>query len=284
MRWLILIAALMTSGCGVGYASPHGLTRMEFRSAADMDAADQAIRGKLLAMGFHLHTAQGDAPNAGLDFGRDDEPGGEQSLTVRLNACISDACVKWSDALTSGIERHYPLIELYIDQWRPGGFSPDGLRAYDELQAFLGAKGYQPITITAPPVNEAEHDRIFAMNLAAGMIWWTITWMIGGGLALFAADWALTAMRLALVYRRIALALVGVVVATPMPAFWTLGSMLVPNILVLGSGLPYYAMVSTQFGLFVPVSFGASLILSMGAAMLLTRKPRITAIVGGAPP
>jgi hypothetical protein len=85
---------------------------------------------------------------------------------------------------------HFPILELRLIEARPGGFSPEGLRTYQELMSFLRQEGYRLVVIAEPPPTDSvEYARVKSGMFGAAASVWLLAWVCGSVTIGALANW-----------------------------------------------------------------------------------------------
>jgi hypothetical protein len=286
MRWLALMAVLLLSGCGEGYVAPTAELRVEFESESELNSASVAMQDELTRLGFEVRPSTeyglADAINAPSP---DTQPRASHNMTFWRHTSVpvdSDMHGDMTSFLASNgsaaeavDSAQFPYVYISLSDITPGGFSPEGLRIYNEFMGFLQENNYRVTVITpAPPTNEKEKARIERVNLVAAVGWWMAVWSLSmavlGGLAM----WLLRANKAGQTVRRIALVAVGVLLVTPFPASSAFVAVLLPNALVLLFGPSFYTDLWIEADKMIVYPLMASTCLSLVAAFLFVRERR----------
>jgi hypothetical protein len=284
MRWLALMAVLLLSGCGEGYVAPTAELRIEFESESELNSASVAMQEELRRLGFEVRpsTENGlaDALNAQSP---DTQPRASQKITFWRHTSVpvdSDmhgdmTSFPASNGSTAQAEdsAQFPFVHISLSDFTPGGFSPEGLRIYNEFMRFLQENDYRVTVIApAPPTNDKEKARIERVNLVAAVGWWMAVWSLSmavlGGLTM----WLLRANKAGQTVRRIALVAVGVLLVTPFPASSAFVTVFLPNALVLLFGPSFYADLWIEADKMIVYPLMASTCLSLVAAVFFVRE------------
>ena len=286
MRWLAFIAIALLSNCGVSYVAPTAELRVEFRSTPELNAASIAIQEELRRLGFEVQPDINVWPNAAQNgFPPDAQKLVSRKITFWRHApkpinsdmhgdMIELSASSGSISASSG-DATPPLVQITLSDFTPGGFSPEGLRVYDEFVGFLHQNNYTVTVVTPPPpTNDKERARVERPNLAAAIGWWMAVWSISmlvlGGLAM----WCSRAAKAGKMVRRLVLFLVGVFLATPFPASSAFVSIFLPNALILLFGPSFYTDLWVEAGKMIVYPLLASTCLSVIAAAILVRDRR----------
>lgn len=277
-RLLILLAALCTSGClGVAYVAPTAVIRVESATIDDMQTSATEIARRLERLGYGrsdpADVNEIKQLGGSLEYWfRPGHPVGEGVVAIQLTRLPDAGAKHLLNSNTHEVEARFPLLELSISQNRSGGFNPDGLRAFTAIKDALILAGLKPNVVFPPPVDEQTHDRIEAANRQEIITMWLTAAAIYMPALLWLSNAGLKAARLQVTPRRFALVAIGVIALTPMPLFWMLGAVFVPNIFVLLSEPLAYFEPAHGVGEWLPAIFGASLLISTIAAFVFTRR------------
>ncbi len=281
IRQIILtLAVFLLAGCAGGYAAPQAVTRIEFTSVSETDTASQTIQNALQARGFHLEPRHPFPEEMTKSWPlaqkwRDqhevvlalDRPGGEDLLAYVTP--FPSAETFWDVPEQS----HFPILELRLIERRPGGFSPEGLRMYEELLSFLRQEGYHLVVISEPPpTDEDEYARVKSGMLATTVSLWMLAWVFGSVTVGALANWLATRTGAQQWARRAIFVMVGIILVTPLPYPMALASVPFPGLLWLLFDPATYANLMSEFAVSAMVS-GA---LSVVAAVLLIRDGKST--------
>ena len=283
MKWLAFLCVLLMSGCGVSYVAPTAKLGVEFQSVSDIDAALIEIQHELDRLGFETQPAT-------EDWTRDMLEGLPRDLNARMSRTISF----WrhrSEPVASDIHGEIiavpisadvdlwpldgvqiPYIEINLADLRAGGFSPQGLQAYDDILTVLRQHGYNVTVISPPPPTDGkENARVETINMLAAAGWWTVVWTISmvlfGGLAM----WGLRCAKVGQTVRRLILVGVGVIAVTPFQASAMFASLFLPNVLFLTLGFSRNVEPWQSNGDSFVYPLLTSLVLSIVAAVVRVR-------------
>jgi len=290
MRWLALMAVLLLSGCGEGYVAPTAELRVEFESESELNSGSVAIQDELRRLGFEVRPSTinwlPDAQNApspdtrsrasdNITFWRHTSVPVDSDMHGDMNSFPTSNGSTAEGAKSA----QFPYVHITLSDFWPGGFSPEGLRIYNEFMGFLQENDYRVTVITpAPPTNYEEKARVERVNLVAAVGWWMVVWSISmavlGGLAM----WLLRANKAGQTVRRIAFISVGVFLVTPFPVSSAFVTVFLPNALVLMFGPTFYADLWIEADNMIVYPLMASTCLSIVAAVLFVRERRTSPV------
>jgi hypothetical protein len=241
IRQIQILVAFLLAGCAGGYASPQAVTRIEFSSISELDAASDVIQNALRDRGFQLqpHRPFPDELTEGWSPAmkwRD-----QHEVSLALNRSGGEDLVAYVTPFPSAEtfwdvpeQSSFPILEVRLVELRPGGFSPEGHRVYQELLSFLREQGYRLVVMSEPPpTDDEEHARVKSDGLVSSGLSWMFAWALGiitvGTLAnsivnrTGAQQWI----------RRAIFVTVGVVLITPLPYPAALAVIPLPGLLWL---------------------------------------------------
>ena len=272
MRYPVLIITLsiMLLSCGISYSVPRATLHIDLIDANQMDMMRGQIGSFLTSKDFE-------------DLGKDEEMLALLEWSSRKHG--NDSVVKIDSDSISRIHRtrHFtnkvieidvmiidysdttikkrlvnypaseteitdsPSIELNIYNYRPGGFSVEAHRFYEEMYSFLKSKSNAPIhTVFSPPAtDQKEYYKISAVNLLSGALWWLVVYLMSISLVGFLMIKILNRTNLAVAYKRTAFALFGTILATPLPfPAATILVVILPSILAIPAiGSDYFVRI-----------------------------------------
>lgn len=268
-----------------GYTAPQATTRIEFTSVSETDTASKTIQQALRARGFHLQPTSPFPEELSDDWPlvqrwRDrhrvslvrHQSGGEDLMAYVTP--YPSAETFWDVPGQS----HFPILEVRLVEYRPGGFSPEGHRIHAELMGFLGQQGYHFVVISKPPAtDEAERKRVIYGGLATTAWWWLVAWLFGSVTVGAFVNWLLTRMHARQTFRRATFVIVGIVLVTPLPYPAGVGIVLLPSLIWFLFDITSYANFMVEW-LASGVVSGA---LSAVAAIFLIRDGKKTASAEG---
>lgn len=112
-----------------------------------------------------------------------------------------------------------PTLELNIYNYRPGGFSIEAHKFYEEIILFIESNHNSPInTVFSPPeTNQSEFYKVTAINLLSSGFWWLIVYAISIGIFGFIIIKTLNCTEFTVIAKRAIFALLGTILATPLP-------------------------------------------------------------------
>ena len=290
VRWVLFVLLFLTAGCGEGYWTPRAVLWVEFTSIPEMRAAAIAIEDAFVARGFRAtHPRPPFVDPAGseqFDYWqrtriqfwqrRETTPFQNRDMSLSLTP-YPDADLRYCGFGPCGREPdwpHYPFIEIAITDERPGGFSADGMVVYGEILSLLERLGGKVVVaVKPPPADEAKHDRVVTNNAITGIVWWFIAWAIYAVVIVWTCVGILRVYGFGAWSRRMAVVVLGVACATPLPASGGFFSFYIPAVLWLPSSVGLYGEYAEKFGVLLPGAFGVSLVLSLLAALFVRDRP-----------
>jgi hypothetical protein len=158
------------------------------------------------------------------------------------------------------------FIEIDIYEERPGGFSPYGSRFYEKFLSSLRQRYGNSVVVMKPPSsNEAEYQRITAVNAVTSAFWYLVALFVPLLITCSISRWVLNKLALSRMTKRTIFTLVNTWLVTPIPlpaAF--IMEIPLPNMLAFPwTDLPYYRHVAS----FAEISFFFTFLICAAASI-----------------
>lgn len=271
MRSTVLIILLSTilMSCGSSYSVPRATLHIDVTNADQFNMLRGSISDFLIAKGF---TALGKDEEM-LDLlewsSKKQQDGIAKTNSNQINRIhrtrrfkseeleIDVVIIDYSDPEIKKRFVNYPTseskisdspaLELNIYNYRPGGFSTEGHKFYEELFSFMESNYYSPVNIifSPPATNQSEFYKITAINLLISGLWWLIVYTISIGIFGVIIIKTLNHTKFAVSTRRAVFSLLGTILATPLPfPAATIFVIVLPSVIALPSlGSDYFLRI-----------------------------------------
>ena len=297
-----VVVALLFCSCGISYSVSSATVHVELLEAKDADTVKLLIHDYLIGNDFRDMGHDEEM----IDFlerviSRTDASAEEWQYSridlLRLtrsyendNENLKVDVIDFSDVETK--KRHgrridgeaksndVPILKLKILNYRPGGFSPEAHRFFQDFTVFL-SQNYagEILTIREPPPTDAfEYYKTMAINGATWVGWWLLIFV--GSIAVIGVLMVKVLGRLGfgVAAKRIALILIGPILTTPLPfPAATIFVILLPSVFAIPAiGTDYFARIAD----FAVPSAAASLLLSIVFAFWFIRGSKRSNKVG----
>jgi hypothetical protein len=277
-RQILILVAFLLAGCGGGYASPQAVTRIEFGSISEVDAASDEIQNALRDRGFQLEPRRPFPEELTEAWSPAMKWRDQHEVSLALNRSGGEDLVAYVTPFPSAEtfwdvpeQSRFPILEVRLVELRPGGFSPEGHRVHKELLSFLREQGYRPVVMSEPPpTDDDEHARVKFDGLVSSVLSWMSAWALGIVTVGALANWIAKRTGAQQWIRRAIFVTVGVVLITPLPYPAALAVIPLPGLLWLFSDPATYARFMAEWA----VSGTMSGTLSALVAILLVRDRR----------
>lgn len=254
------------------------MTRIEFGSISEVDAASDEIQNALRDRGFQLEPRRPFPEELTEAWSPAMKWRDQHEVSLALNRSGGEDLVAYVTPFPSAEtfwdvpeQSRFPILEVRLVELRPGGFSPEGHRVHKELLSFLREQGYRPVVMSEPPpTDDDEHARVKFDGLVSSVLSWMSAWALGIVTVGALANWIAKRTGAQQWIRRAIFVTVGVVLITPLPYPAALAVIPLPGLLWLFSDPATYARFMAEWA----VSGTMSGTLSALVAILLVRDRR----------
>jgi len=268
---LIIFVSIMLMSCGSSYSVPRATLHIDVTDVNQFNILQESISDFLMAKGFtdlgkdeemldllewSSKKHQGDviAKTNSDQINRIHRTRRFKNEELEVDVVIidySDSAIKKRFVNYSTSESEIsdsPALELNIYNYRPGGFSVEVNKFYEEIFSFIESNHNKPINIvfSPPETNQSEFYKITTINLLTSGLWWLIVYTISIGIFGFIIIKTLNRTNFAIFTKRAIFALLGTILATPLPFPATIFVIVLPSVMALPAiGSDYFLRIQT---------------------------------------
>jgi len=267
---LIILLSIMLTSCGSSYSVPRATLHIDVNDASQFNILRDSVSDFLVAKGFvdlgkdeemldllewssKKHEGDAIAKTNSDQINRIHRTRRFKSEELEMDVVIidySDPEIKkrFVNYTTSESEiSDSPALELNIYNYRPGGFSIEGHKFYEEILLFIESNhnSHLNIIFSPPETNQGEFYKVTSINLLSSGLWWLIIYTISIGIFGFIIIKTLNRTKFSVVTKRAIFALLGTILSTPLPfPAATIFVIVLPSVLALPAiGSDYFVRI-----------------------------------------